>query len=795
MRTLLLLVTLVAFAFWASAQTGYYRVKFPDDFTVYGCNAKADTVYPIIDQYPGCPFGVSVAVKDQVFKLNQTGGCKKILRTWTLIYWCDYDPNKDPVFILNPTDSDIGPTVFGIPANRGHLQYTQVIKVIDQDAPVFFDCPTSPVTFCDYTSNDPAQYNNGHIDRCEGPADLRIKATDACSKSDLIIKYRLYLDLDGNGTQETFVSSSAPNAWPINQTVVGDTVFANIEFPAGFGLPYGTHNIQWIANDNCGNERVCSYDFITKDCKAPTMVCMYGMAVNIMQTGMITVSDQIFLQRVEDNCTPRSQIQTAIRKAGQGTGFPAGNQTVTFDCSELGQQFVEVWGRDASGNADFCLTFIDVQDNMGSCPPSSKFIAKITTPDDDPIAGVQVALLQANKTIATYTTDDDGIYEVGSLPANCKYQLVPSLAAQPKDGINTVDALLLSAHIDGILPLPSPYYMLAADVDKSGSLTPADVQQLVKMILGAQQHFPAYTSAWHFAPAHFTFNNPANPWSASVSASSSPFCISGMMPAPKADFIGYKIGDLNASSIAQWGAPAVSDRGGQQRLAFETKDQVFNAGQEVRVSIQTPDLANLAGFQFTLDYDTEVLSLQSIVPDLIPDDCIATPEAGRVTACWHSSIMLDPTIIGKNLKARTFVLVFRALKGGVLGRSLRMTSSITEAEAYKRDLSPVDIGLFFQPVPVGPKVANPNEGGALELSVRPSIVLDRVQATYYLPQEGEVRLTLTDASGNILHTRQLRQGEGYHQALIDLNTGVRPGLMFLHLESAGGVEVQRITKM
>ncbi len=642
MRTLLLLIATTAFAFGSFAQTGYYRVKFPDDFTVYGCGAQADTIYPIIDQYPGCPFSVAVSVKDMVFNLNKTGGCKKILRTWTLVYLCDYDPNKDPVFIINPTDTDEGPTVFGIPANRGHLQYTQVIKVIDQDGPVFIDCPTDPVVFCDYTNNDPNQYKTGPVDLCEGPVNLRIKVTDDCSKSDLIIKYRLFLDLDGNGTMETFVSSSAPNAWPIDQTVVGDTVHANIAFPQGFGLPYGTHKIEWIANDNCGNERICKYEFIVKDCKAPTLICMYGMSVNIMQTGMITVSDQIFLTKVTDNCTPTSQIETAIRKAGAGTGFPAGNHTVTFDCSELGEQFVEVWGRDASGNADYCLTFIDVQDNMGSCPPSSKFAAMVLSPDGDPIPGVQVTLKKGSNVIATYTTDEDGIYEVSSLAAGCKYQLFPSFSGSTaKEGINTLDALLLAAHLDGIKSLSSPYYLLAADVDKSGHLSSADVQTLVKMILGMQTDFPAYTSTWHFAPAHFNFNDPSNPWSASIPAATASFCISGAMPAPKADFVGYKIGDLNVSSLSNLAAPAVSERNEADRLFFLSKDQVFGAGEEVRVSLQTPDLSKLAGFQFTLDYDTEVLSLQSIVPELIPDECIAVPAPGHITACWHSPIMLD----------------------------------------------------------------------------------------------------------------------------------------------------------
>ncbi len=793
MRTLFLLCLTLAFSLEVSAQTGYYRVKFPDDFTVYGCGAQADTIYPIIDQYPGCPFGVGITVKDMVFNLNKTGGCKKILRTWTLIYWCDYDPNRDPVFIVNPPDTDEGPTLFGIPANRGHLQYTQVIKVIDQEAPTFVDCPQDPVVFCDYTNNDPKQYNNGHIDKCEGPVDLRIKVTDGCSKSDLVVKYRLFLDLDGNGSMETYISSSSPGAWPVSQTLSGDTVIATIDFPTGFGLPYGSHAIEWIANDNCGNESICKYEFITKDCKAPSLVCLNGLSVNIMQTGMISVTDQMFLLKVTDNCTPNNQVETAIRKAGTGSGFPANNHTVTFDCSELGSQAVEVWGRDNSGNADFCLAYIDVQDNMGSCPPFSKLVAQVVSPDDDPIPGVQIALKKDGKVLSVYTTNADGIYEATNIPAGCKYQLEPSLdAAAVKAGINTADVLLLAAHIDGIQSFSSPYHLLAGDVDKSGDLSQADVQQLIQLILGVQKDLPAYPKPWQFAPAHFTFSDPKAPWQSAVPTATPLFCISGAMSAPKADFIGYKIGDLNTSSTSALQPLAVSDRGGEASLTFVAKDQKFTAGEEVRVSLRTPDLAQLAGFQFTLEYDQKVLLLQSILPELIPDECIASPAPGIVTACWHSPIMLSPYIIGKNLQAQTFTLVFRALSDGTLGRALRMSSAVAEAEAYRRDLSPEPIRLTWQPFPVGPKNGLFN---AFELSARPSVAIDRVQAVYVLSQAGEVRISLTDAAGNVVYAQQVQQAEGTHQLSIDLSTHVRPGLMFLRVETAAGVAVERITKL
>ena len=320
-KTILAFSLLLGLSSSLSAQTQYYSVKFPDDRTIIGCGATADTsTAPIIQNFANCGFNVGVTVKDQVFNLTSTGGCKKVLRTWKLIWWCDYDPNwAGPTYIPNPSNTDVGPTVIGNSVNHGYLEYVQVIKISDNAPPIFLNCPSTAVKFCDYTDNDPAQYGN----RCEGPVNLTVKVTDLCSKSDITLTYRLYLDLDGDGTMETYQTSSQPGAWPIETTINADTVTAKIKLPPGVGLPYGTHKVEWIANDGCGNQSICKYDFIVKDCKAPTVVCINGLSVNIMPTGMITFWATDFVKYFSDNCTPNDLIKIAIRKSGTGTGFPA----------------------------------------------------------------------------------------------------------------------------------------------------------------------------------------------------------------------------------------------------------------------------------------------------------------------------------------------------------------------------------------------------------------------------------------------------------------------------------------
>ncbi|MBK7935733.1 MAG: T9SS type A sorting domain-containing protein [Lewinellaceae bacterium] len=771
----------------ASGQyTNYYTVKFPDDYTVYGCGATTDTIWPVITMTGNCNFNVGISVKDQKFTTNSTGGCYKILRTWKLLYWCDYDPNwPGPYFINNPSSTDVGPTIVGNSYNHGYLQYTQIIKVVDTDPPTFLDCPIQTVTFCDLTGNDPNQYHSGWTDYCEGPVNLNVKVKDACSGTDIMLSYRLFLDLDNNGSMETYISSSSPNAWPIEKTISGDTVSAHIAFPQGFGLPYGTHKVEWIANDNCGNETLCKYSFIVKDCKPPTIVCLNGLSVNIMQTGMITIWDTDFLQYTEDNCTPTNQIKFGIRKQGAGTGFPQNSHSVTFDCTELGKQYVEVWVEDAYGNADFCLTYVIVQDNIGACPPSTPFKGTISNYQAKAVPGVQVNITKFGQAVASAETDDLGQYQFGSITAGCNYLLAPvSDNSQPKAGVNTLDALLIAAQIDDIQSLPTPYQLLAADVNKSGSLTDDDVNGLVKLVLGTQTDFPGNNS-WQFVPGSHTFADPLNPWSASV-PSSLLLCLSGNINF-NPDFVAIKTGDVDASATSSALAPTIDDRTDQKNVAlFYTTEQYFKPGDEVRAEIITPDLGNIAAFQFTLDYDPAVLSSASIEPDFLPAAFIATPAETSITASWHNPILLTKGLQAKNAHYRAFTLTFTALQIGKLSDVLHMSSAVTEAEAYTRQLETLGAALEF-------RVDKAKANKSVELlAVHPNPVNDRFTATYYLPEAGAVAFRLTDATGRVMQSVQTRNEKGYQQMEFELDHSVQTGLLFLHLEGPGGTDVQRV---
>lgn len=774
-KTILALALQVALCATVYSQQQYYSVKFPDDRTIIGCGATADTSdVPIIDYWGNCGFNVGITVKDQVFSLNATGGCKKILRTWKLIWWCDYDPNwPGPTNVPNPTSTDVGATVIGDSNNHGYLQYVQIIKVIDNDPPVFVNCPAAPVLFCDYTNNDLSQYGN----RCEGPVNLNVKVTDVCSATDITLTYRLYLDLDGNGSMETFRTSSAPDAWPIEKTVSGDTVMGKIVLPTGVGLPYGTHKVEWIAADGCGNQSICKYEFVVKDCKAPTIVCLNGLSVNIMPTGMISIWATDFLQYMSDNCTPNDLLKVGIRKAGTGTGFPF-ETGVTFDCNELGQQFVEIWVIDAYGNADFCQTYVTVQDHFGACVPNGTVSGNILNDQHQALKGAKVTLKSNNLPVPQQfnaVTNAQGKYLFPNAPGTCNYSITPQLDTLPGLGVNTLDVLLSDWHISGQELLPTPYKIVAADANHDNLLNAADLDAMGNLIIGASNSFPNNTS-WRFIPAAYTFPTPLNPLSTAF-----PEKISTMCPAISGDnqhFIAIKTGDVDGSADLSSFSGASDDRSAEgEKVMFNIPNRRYVAGEEVTATLMAPDLSTMLGFQFTLFANPNLLSLESVEP-MLTERIGTYIDQNSVAASWY-------TRAGEDSGVRpVMVLKFKAVNNGSLKQAIQFNSNITKAEAYNPDRKTIEVGLqFVQPVP--------QVNQAKLMPVSPNPTSGAVKAEFFLPEAASVTLTLSDLNGSAVAQQTANYEAGWHKVEVP-NTAQVSGIYFLRLQSDKGSETQRV---
>ncbi|MBK7936704.1 MAG: HYR domain-containing protein [Lewinellaceae bacterium] len=448
-----------------------YYIKFPDDVIVTACNSAGAYGAPeFLNE--GC--GQMVATfTDEVFNVVPDA-CQKIERTWFVYNSCSHDSTQAVVTVPNPTPNAssnspqnlpgpvIAPAGTPVPwaptlvkvnptdqtatdysifwdADANAYKYTQVIKIIDTQKPEL-DCPAGPLSMGDTTINDPFQWNQsywldaatGSNDLCEGSAALSITATDSCAGAGLTISYLLFLDLDGNNTQETVINSLNPPAagtvdfdnaqdpnyaggtprvfdgrpvvpndiyrFAIHQSLDGNTRTASVQWktfgqqatdpdhPFGMPgimpqLPHGKHRIKWYVSDQCGNEKTCEYVFEIKDTKAPVVNCLEDLVINIFPGLSVSLSTNNVILNAQDNCTPptpfsndQNLLEFGIRKAGSGSGFPVDSlgdpiETISYTCSELGAQTGELWAKDLAGNVSQCSFDISIEDPEGYCAP------------------------------------------------------------------------------------------------------------------------------------------------------------------------------------------------------------------------------------------------------------------------------------------------------------------------------------------------------------------------------------------------------------------------------------------
>lgn len=718
-------------------------------------------------------------------------------------------------------------------ANANCYKYKQIIKITDTQKPDIL-CPLSPVEVCDLTTNDAQLWNEtywfepatGSHDLCEAPADLCITATDACSGANINIRYLFFLDLDHNGDMETVINS-------VNPPDAGSVLFGNAASPnylggvvrnfdsrpvspdqkyrfsiqttdAGFNkiacvrwntaaapdtytlpqLPHGVHKIKWIVEDGCGNEQVCEYTFIVKDCKPPTVTCLNGVSVNLMPTAMISMDYQTLVKDVYDNCTPPGLLIFGIRKAGTGNGFPFNpdgtpQTNVVFDCSELGTNLVEIWIMDLAGNTDYCTTYILVQDNAGICNTASASIAgMLQTEHGDGLQDVNVQIqgilpngLPPMQLLAL--SDNNGHYLLpNAVPMAANAMVSPFKDNDPLNGVSTFDLVLINKHILGLAPLGSPYKMIAADANNSRSITTFDIVELRKLILGLYSDFPQNTS-WRFVDKSYQFPEPSNPFQEVFPETKTLNEIQTHLM--EEDFVAVKTGDVNGSAVAN-SLYFVQDRSAGT-LFFDMEDRLVESGEILTITLKPSE--TVSGFQFTLYHKGLELT------DILPGDGMSTDNFGIFAG--EQAVTISFNTPGENGNIGEFQVVFRAVANGKLSQMLRISSQITRAEAY-RELEKagetdyatlLDVGLRFH-----------EAGGSTVTGVgfelyqnQPNPWTNTTRVDFHLPEPANTVLTVYDETGRILYSKQGYFHGGYNSLTIDNAMLEESGMLYYKIET------------
>jgi hypothetical protein len=305
--------------------------------------------------------------------------------------------------------------------------------------------------------------------------------------------------------------------------------------------------------------------------------------------------------------------------------------------------------------------------------------------------------------------------------------------------------------------------MIAADANKSGSITTFDIVELRKLILGIYTELPNNTS-WRFVDKSFNFPNVNNPFAAQFPENKSIVNLSTNLL--NEDFVSVKVGDVNGNAIAN--SAMSSDDRSSGTLLFDVENKSVTAGETFTVNFTAAEA--VAGYQFTMNF----AGLE--VVDITPGANMTTGNFGVFADAITTSFD------GANQGA--FAVTFRAVNGGNLSDLMSVSSRITKAEAYsasaKATADKLDVAFRFNN-----GATSTVSGVGFELyQNQPNPFVNKTMIGFHLPEATTATLSIFDEAGRMVYNQKGAFAKGYNTIAIDkalLNT---VGMMYYKLETA-----------
>lgn len=452
--------------------------------------------------------------KDEYFEFGPH--CAKLVRTWSVIDWCQYKPYPG--------------------STEGKWQHIQIIKV-DQKTKPQFDCPKDTVFYAE---------------ECDS-ADIVLEDIIAISKcgDTLEVKNKSpYADEGGN---------NASGKYPIGVhefyyvTEYGCGREAKCKFtievkPSKPPTPY------------------CKNGIIT------TLMPMDTNSDGSIDIGMREVWASDLNVGSFHPCYPNADL---IFSFSEDTS----DQVIVFDCNNIGQNEVEMWVTDEFGNQAYCITYVVVQNNnprLKDCMPDSlrtgTIAGHLSLPDGRGIEEVEVSLFgnDAGYSVTTYqdtivgqngqtkivTRHDtswydltknqmasSGNYQFKELQRSRDYEVSASKLDGLLNGVDIWDYYTIYFHTLGLFRIHDPVTLIAADIDGNGAINHSDHSQLIAAMFDPADPRNQFDS-WRFYDRtgfeQFKTSGGSMPQQLMQVAD-----LDGRKM--DVDFVGIKVGDLNGT--------------------------------------------------------------------------------------------------------------------------------------------------------------------------------------------------------------------------------------------------------
>ncbi|MBK7939889.1 MAG: HYR domain-containing protein [Lewinellaceae bacterium] len=376
-------------------------------------------------------------------------------------------------------------------------------------------------------------------------------------------------------------------------------------------------------------------------------------------------------------------------------------------------------------------------------------------------------------------SDVNGDYLITLPYLTGNFNLTPVKNTNKLNGVTAADMTAIQQHVANSAPITDPYRQVAADVNKTNSITSLDASIVNQALLGNATALAQIKTSWRFVPQSYTLPSP--PWGFPEK-----IVLTGVTTNQTGkDFYGIKTGDV----VATFANPA--NFGAGEPLVLRVKDEVLAAGSELTVAFRTNEMNDLAAWQFALQFDPSQLQLLDIQPlSALPltVDHFGTFQVaqGEIRSVWAQA-----TGAALEEASEVFHLKFKVLQsGGKLSEALELADDILPGYVYTSALAESGIELeFYELTGTGPA---PGVGDYRLLQNTPNPFVEKTNIGFVLPGACDATLRVFDGTGRLLREHSAWFAAGKNAVEFDFGTYPASGVLYYELTTPFGVLAKKM---
>ncbi|MFN4080883.1 MAG: hypothetical protein ACK4NS_08270 [Saprospiraceae bacterium] len=292
-------------------------------------------------------------------------------------------------------------------------------------------------------------------------------------------------------------------------------------------------------------------------------------------------------------------------------------------------------------------------------------------------------------------SDVSGLYALHNVAGCQTMTLTPYRNDAPLNGVTTFDLVKINQHILGQELIASPYRLIAADANRSATITAFDIVVIRRVILGLDDMF-MNNASWRFVPESYAFPNPDNPFVPAF-----PEHLTLDLAAESLgdlDFVGVKVGDVTGDATPALQATAADRHSPVRYLRMANVE--LQAGETALLPF-SGDWTDAAALQGTLRCDPgklEALEVISLNPAFMPYSYALHPDGALSFAVENPAMYGLPS--GDSL---LFALRVRAREACRAVEALTMVEAPTPSLFFEKNGAPHALRL----APLAPETLSP----------------------------------------------------------------------------------------